>query len=125
MFISADKRVKCRAAVLTCCGHPYQFSGMSSVSPAGPQQTECPLEGHKVKNQLFSFFQFVYNLLYIINFLTQEDSTLFVVNKYHTILELGGQVEGEARSWQTRLRWWDLLQHVAHDVIAVWALALL
>lgn len=51
VFVSADKCVKCWAPVLTCLGHPYQFSGTASVSPAGPRRTGAPLEGHRVKNQ--------------------------------------------------------------------------
>lgn len=44
-----------------------------------------------------------------------------MVDNNDTILELGGEVEGEARTRQTRPRRWDLLQHVVHDVVAVWA----
>lgn len=48
-----------------------------------------------------------------------------MVDDDDAILELGGEVEGEARSWQTGLRRRDLLQHVVHDVITVRALDLL
>lgn len=44
-----------------------------------------------------------------------------MVDNNDTILELGGEVEGEARTRQTRPRRWDLLQHVVHDVVAEWA----
>lgn len=42
-----------------------------------------------------------------------------MVDDDDAILELGGQVEGEARSWQTRSRRRDPLQHIVHDVITV------
>lgn len=49
--------------------------------------------------------------------LTQEEDALAVVDHHDAILELGGQVEGEAGLRQVGLRRRDLLQHVAHDVI--------
>lgn len=51
--------------------------------------------------------------------LTQENGALAVEDHNNAILELGGEVEGEARPWQTWMRWWDLLQHIVHDVLAV------
>ena len=42
-----------------------------------------------------------------------------MVDEDDAVLELGGEVEGEARSRQTGQRRWDLRQHVAHDVVAV------
>lgn len=43
-----------------------------------------------------------------------------MIDNNNPILQLGGEVEGEARARQARPRWWDLVQHVAHDVVAVW-----
>lgn len=48
-----------------------------------------------------------------------------MVDEDDAVLELRGEVEGEARSWQTGLRRWDLHQQVVHDVITVGALDLL
>jgi len=42
-----------------------------------------------------------------------------VVDEDDAVLELGGEVEGEARPRQAGLRGGHLLQHVAHDVITV------
>ena len=56
---------------------------------------------------------------------TQQEATLAVVDDHHAILELGGQVEGEAGAGQTRLRGRHADQHVVHDVVAVGANALL
>ena len=44
-----------------------------------------------------------------------------VIDDHHAVLELGGQVEGEAGAGQTRLRGRHPDQHVVHDVFAVGA----
>lgn len=49
--------------------------------------------------------------------LTQENNTLLVEDDHDAVLELGGEVEGEARPRQTGPGGRDLLQHVVHDVI--------
>lgn len=102
------------ANVLTCCGRPCQLTGSSSVSKADPWWPEVPLEGC---NFLFFLYRRTNSVVFF-QFLTQKNSTLAMVDHDNTILELGGEVEGEARPWQTWLRWWDPLQHVVHDVLA-------
>lgn len=47
-----------------------------------------------------------------------------MVDHNDAILELRGQVEREARPWQTWPGWRDLLQHVVHDVVTVQGLDL-
>lgn len=49
--------------------------------------------------------------------LTQQEGTLAVEDHHHAVLQLGGQVEGEARPRQPRLWWKDFTQHVVHDVV--------
>lgn len=49
--------------------------------------------------------------------LTQKETTLAVVDDNHPILQLGGQVEGEARPRETRAEWSHLDRHVIHDVL--------
>lgn len=53
--------------------------------------------------------------------LTQKHPTLAVVDDDDTILELGGQVEGETWAGQSWQRGWDSHQHIVHDVITVGA----
>ena len=48
-----------------------------------------------------------------------------MVDDDNAVLELRGEVEGEARPWQARPWRWNLLQHVVHDVVAVEAVVLL
>lgn len=56
---------------------------------------------------------------------TQENHTLAVEDHHQAVLELGGQVEGEAGPRQTGQRRRDLLQDVAQDVVAARASAAL
>lgn len=57
--------------------------------------------------------------------LTQENHTLAVEDHHQAVLELGGQVEGEAGPRQAGPRRRDLLQHIAHDVVTARASAAL
>lgn len=57
--------------------------------------------------------------------LTQENHTLAVEDHHQAVLELGGQVEGEAGPRQAGPRRRHLLQHIAHDVVTARARAAL
>lgn len=51
--------------------------------------------------------------------LTEQEGTLTVEDQHHAVLQLGGQVEREARPRQSGLWWKHSTQHVVHDVVTV------
>lgn len=51
--------------------------------------------------------------------LTKQEGTLTVEDQHHAVLQLGGQVEGEARPRKAWLWRKNSAQHIVHDVVTV------